>query len=176
LSITIQHTKEQLSLAYITAIAGLAGINLGQRPVNDYGVDGYFRAVSIVREGNLNRRAENGFSIDFQAKASIGWKRQGNNISYYIERKAYNDMVRRSRAAAPLIVLLLCLPRSDWHDITEEQLLLRHACYWWRLGGGTPITTDRTRILIPCTNLLTPTALAQMMANEQMEKEAMYES
>ena len=89
MSITIQHTKEQLSLAYITAIAGLAGVNLGQRSVNDYGVDGYFRSVAI--NPFEQRRAETGFSVDFQAKASLAWQRRGANIIYDIERKAYND-------------------------------------------------------------------------------------
>jgi len=174
LSITIQHTKEQLSLAYITAIAGLAGLNLGQRSVNDYGVDGYFRSVFIdTRE---RRRAETGFSIDFQAKASIAWRRRGSDIEYNIERKAYNDMVRRSRSASPLIVILLCLPRVGWYEISEEQLILKHACYWWRLTGGTPISTDRKRILIPSNNLLTPGVLAQMVADEQTAKEAMYDA
>jgi hypothetical protein len=38
--ITIQHTEEQLSRAYVTAVAGYAGINLMAERSHDYGVDG----------------------------------------------------------------------------------------------------------------------------------------
>lgn len=174
MSITIQHTKEQLSLAYITAIAGLAGVNLGQRSVNDYGVDGYFRSVAI--DPIERRRAETDFSVDFQAKASIAWQRRGANIIYDVERKAYNDMVRRSRAAAPLIVVLLCLPKEGWHEISEEQLILKHACYWWRLTDGSPITGTKKRISIPTNNILTPEVLVRLIAEEEATKEAMYDA
>src|ERR1700721_1870839 len=70
-SITIQHTKECLCIAHITALGGSAGLNFSARPVFDYGVDGDFRLVQI-RDG---RRAETGFSMAYQqSQRFVGWK------------------------------------------------------------------------------------------------------
>ena len=85
-------------------------------------------------------------------------------------------MVRRSRAAAPLIVVLLCLPREGWHEISDEHLILRNACYWWRLTDGSPITSTKKRIAIPTNNILTPQVLVRLIADEEAAKEAMYDA
>jgi hypothetical protein len=74
--ITIQHTKEALSRAYILAVAGKAGHNLVLERTFDYSVDGSFRQV----EHSGSRRRETGFALDFQAKASVSWSERTRKL------------------------------------------------------------------------------------------------
>src|SRR5258705_2116714 len=89
--ITLQHTEECLSLAYVHALAGRAGVNLAAQRVHDYGIDGTFRSIKIVG----TRRVESGFAVDFQMKATINWEYNGPDVAYDLEAKTYNDMVQR---------------------------------------------------------------------------------
>jgi hypothetical protein len=119
LPITVQHTKETLCLAHIYAAAGMAGVNVSQT-VHDYGVDGYF--VHVVQRGG--RRAASGFSLDYQAKATVDWELKGESIVYDLEAKTYNDIVSRTKSETTLILLLLCLPKSpsDWHEASQFRI------------------------------------------------------
>lgn len=178
MSITIQHTKEQLSFAHLTAIAARAGVNLHiHGGANDYGVDGTFRSVIVDSDLSGVRRRETGFGIDFQAKASVSWLLRNDEIVYDLERKAYNDLVRRSDAASTFIVVLLCLPRSQgpWHEVDHDQTLMRHACYWLSLKGQPTANSARVRVRFPLTNLLTADSLEAMLSADQASREAMFD-
>jgi hypothetical protein len=76
--ITLQHREECLSLAYVHALAGNAGVSLSAQRVHDYGIDGTFRSIKIVG----TRRVESGYSVDFQMKATINWEHQGTDVAY----------------------------------------------------------------------------------------------
>lgn len=164
--LTESHTQECLSLAFVHAVTGLAGVNLGTTLRHDYGVDGSFRPVIINRNG---RRVESGFQVDFQLKSSINWEYDGDAVIYDLEAKTYNDMVGRPATAIPLILLLLCLPRSSatWLAHTETELILRHCCYWMKLSGDPTDNITTKRIRIPRSNLLTPAALQEILATER---------
>lgn len=178
MSITIQHTKEQLCFAHLIAIAARAGVNLYiHGGANDYGVDGTFRSITVDQDANGTRRWETGFGIDFQAKASISWLLRDNEILYDLERKTYNDLVRRSQAAATFIVILLCLPRNrvEWHEATPQQAIMRNACYWLSLQGAPTVNSARIRVRFPLINLLTADSLSAMLAQDQADREAMFD-
>lgn len=163
--LTEAHTQECLSLAYVHAVTGRAGVNLFVGGRHDYGVDGSFKPVV-----NLNgRRVESGHPVDFQLKASINWEHDGDYVVYDLEAKTYNDMVSRQPTAIPLILLLLCLPRdgATWLVGTESELVLRHCCYWMRLSGESTDNTTTKRIRVPRANLLTPEAVLTILATER---------
>ena len=67
---TEEHIKEQLSRAYVKAIAANAGLILREYD-QDYGLDGKFSDIYFDKNslGKL-RYCENGFGIDFQLKAT----------------------------------------------------------------------------------------------------------
>jgi len=177
LSITIQHTKEQLCNAHLTAIACRAGVNLHLHTgVNDYGVDGTFRSVTIDESSNGSRRRETGFGIDFQAKSSVKWMLRGANIIFDLESNAYNDLVLRSQAASTFIVILLCLPRvqAAWHEANHDEAIMRNACYWLSLQGQPTLNSARIRVQFPLMNLLTAESLAEMLAADQAAREALF--
>lgn len=163
--LTESHTQECLSLAYVHAVTGRAGVNLHVGLRHDYGVDGTFRPVVNVN----GRRVESGHSVDFQLKASINWEQDGENVAYDLEAKTYNDMVGRTDSASPLILLLLCLPRDSatWLAGTETELILRHCCYWLKLSGEPTDNARSKRVFIPRANLLTPEAVLKILATER---------
>jgi hypothetical protein len=172
LSITIQHTQESLCLAHIYAVAGMAGANYIIKSVYDYGVDGQFVPVTS-RNG---RRVSTGHPLDFQAKSSINWQMSGGNVVYDLEAKTYDDIVTRDVSETTLLLILLCLPRSpeEWHGATGSETIIRHCCYWKILEGDPCGRTSTMRISIPATNILTPAALRQLLADERTRRMSMF--
>jgi Domain of unknown function (DUF4365) len=132
--ITENHTQECLSLAFVHALTGVAGVNLliGRR--HDYGVDGTFRPVSATGA----RHIETGFPVDFQLKSTVNWELAEDYIVYDLEAKTYNDLVGRDPNGVPCVLILLCLPRAstEWLVGTETELVLRNCCYWEQLSQG----------------------------------------
>jgi hypothetical protein len=171
--LTTQHVQEDLSRAYIQAVAARAGVNLSLGThAHDYGVDGTFHQVSIRqrvdRDGVVrDRRINSGFNLEFQCKASKNWNEESDAIAYDLEAKTYNDLIQRAsfRNATPLILILMCLPPDevDWLAHTEHELLLRKCCYWHRLKGSETGNLDRKRIRIPKLQLLNATAVNELL-------------
>jgi len=98
--ITLQHVKERLSIAFIHALTGGAGISIeGHRP-HDYGVD--FTLRQVVKRGD--RYVESGIALDLQLKATTAWHHEGESVIYDLESKNFNDIVTRDPAAIPLVI------------------------------------------------------------------------
>jgi hypothetical protein len=83
LTITRQHTQENLSRAYLYALAGKSGVNIAFNRVHDYGIDGTL--IPVVVRGK--RRIESGFPVDFQLKSSVNWVREETHVAYDLEVK-----------------------------------------------------------------------------------------
>jgi hypothetical protein len=160
--ITDQHRQEQLSRAYMHAVAAHAGLIFESTTV-DYGVDGTLRGVT-ERNG---RRLVGGHSIDVQLKATTDWICRGDNIVYELEAKTYNDLVDRFNEprGTPMVLVVLCLPKDEkaWLGVSHDQLILRHCCYWCRLGGSRTDNTASKTIEVPRANILDPAAVSQLL-------------
>lgn len=169
LSITIQHTQEKLCFAHIYALAGVAGVNHTTN-AHDYGVDGQFTEVKLRPNGG---KTNSGYPLDFQAKASIDWELKDDRIVYDLEAKTYDDMVTREPSETTLMLILLCLPKTqaEWHMMTEDATTLRRCCYWHIEPPGPPCGNASTkRIYIPTNQLLTPDMLRQLLAGERQRR------
>ncbi len=156
-------------MSHIYALAGMAGVNYTVDR-HDYGVDGHFIPVTI----RGNRRINSGFSLDFQAKATIDWEQKNGCIVYDLEAKTYNDIVSRTPAETTLILILLCLPKDqvEWHVAEEAATTMRHCCYWHSFTGQ-PTTNENTkRIYIPLENRLSPAVLNELLAKERSRRES----
>lgn len=156
-------------MAHIYALAGVAGVNYGIKKIYDYGVDGQF--TSVVNRGS--RRVDTGFPLDFQAKATINWELIDGNIVYDLEAKTYNDLAGRTPAESTMVLILLCLPKSqnNWHTASYEETVMRHCCYWHTITGEQTTNTSTQRIYVPYENLLTPVSLNQLLAFERERRE-----
>lgn len=168
--ITREHTQEALSLAYVHALAGRAGLNLGPRTTFDYGIDGTFWPVK-VRDGAL---VESGYPVRFQLKATINWTHDGTDVVYDLDARAHRNLTEREPGEALAILILLCLPKdsTEWLSNTETELYLRHCCYWHRVPGPPTENASKQRIRIPRGNLLTAEALRSIMAVAREEARA----
>lgn len=168
--ITVQHTQESLCLAHIYAIAGVAGVNYSVQHRFDYGVDGQFS--SVVSRGS--RRVSSGHPLDFQAKATINWHLVEDHIVYDLEAKTYDDMVTRDASETTLVLILLCLPKSqiEWHEATVAATTLKHCCYWEILRGDPCGKASSKRIYIPSRNIFTPDSLKALLAAEKVRRQS----
>jgi hypothetical protein len=160
--LTIPHCKESLSRAYVTAVVGRARHNIWWAREYDYKVDGSIR--QLVKRGH--KIWETGIAIDFQAKSTVDWKHENNDVVYDLEVDAYNYLIERSNnPSQPCILVLLCLHKSDshWLEVSENELKLRNCLYWHQLIGNPSANACTERIRIARSNLFTPFAVAEML-------------
>ncbi len=160
--ITKQHRQEQLSRAYVHAVAAHAGL-IFEPATTDYGVDGSIRFIQ-KREG---RRFVCGHSLDVQLKATTNWVFETDDVIYDVEAKTYNDLVDRFNEprGTPMVLILMCLPKDEveWLSITTEQLILRHCCFWCRVGGAKTNNTATQRIRIPRSHRLDQASVGELL-------------
>ena len=162
--ITTQHIEEDLSKAFVMAIGAKAGYSVDLDRPHDYTVDGTFHEVVIIE----NQRKESGYSIDFQLKACKNCIIEKDFIKYDFDASTYNYFITRanSRNSIPFILILLVLPENaeEWLNITEESLILKKACYWYKIDKQEPNTPNKNskRICIPKNQLLTPNSLKEL--------------
>jgi hypothetical protein len=157
-----QHCQEQLSRAYVHAVTAHSGLIFEPTSV-DYGVDGTIR---VVREKN-GRHFVAGHVLDVQLKATTSWSIRDDSVVYDLEAKTYNDLVDRFNEprGTPMVLMVLCLPenKAEWLDISHDQLILRHCCYWCRVGGTRTTNTATQRIKIPKSNIVDQDTVADLL-------------
>jgi hypothetical protein len=152
--------EECLSRAYVYAVAGRAGVNLAGS-IKDYGTDGTFRHVQRVD----GKRFESGWSLDFQLKASKNCGFEEAFIVFDLEADTYRQLLtRRNNGATPIILIVMALPTdaARWLIHTEDELLMRHCCYWWQVEGEWSENKASVRIRIPRNQQLTPDGLIDL--------------
>ena len=151
--------QESLSRAFIQALAAVAGMSTSA-PTPDHGID--LSVHDILHVGN--RRMESGYRLDFQAKSTTLAHVDPTTVRYDLHVDGHASL--RLLAGTPRFLAVLVLPNEEaaWLNLTETELVLRHAWYWFSLRGH-PRTTNRRsiRISIPRSNLLTPAALQHLM-------------
>jgi hypothetical protein len=161
--LTIQHYKESLSRAYITAVVGQARQQLKWGSEYDYGVDGQVKKI-VQKSWGLR---ESGFGFDFQAKSSTNWELREGHLIYDLEVDNYNDLVERSEdeRAMPLLLILMCLDPSEnnWLEVDSESLLLRKCSYWFQVDSSFSDNVSTKRIAIPAKNIFTSTSIVSLL-------------
>jgi hypothetical protein len=158
---TDEHRMEQLSRAYVQAVAAVCGCRWSI-PVPDYGVDVNLRRV--MRRGGRYR--EVGPSLYLQLKSTtVPAAITPEHVSYDLDVGAYN-ILRNTTRDSPSLLVLLVLPtdRVTWVDHTEDRLELRRCAYWLSLRRQPVVSNVATvRIQIPRTNQFTPGQLERIM-------------
>ena len=160
MAITIQHQKEALGESYVRAVVAKAGFNFGKSEF-DYGFDGTIKEV--ITRGS--RHYESGVALNFQLKSSCDVEFDGDNLTYDLESKNYNDLVAAT-TMMPCILVLFVLPRDEslWLCVDDEKLVIQKAAWWCSLEGESPTdNTSTKRIQIPINQVLTPAALIDLM-------------
>ena len=153
--LTAPDQKEQLSLAYVYALAARAGFATSVPVPDRDSVDLH------VQAGGPRRPA-----LDLQLKATAVLQRpQAGFVSFQLKIKNYDDLRVETQTPRLLVVLELPAEESRWMTVTDEQLVLRRRAYWLSLqhGFSEKAGQQTVTVRIPESNLLDVDALRDLM-------------
>jgi hypothetical protein len=164
MSLTREHIQEDLSVAYISAVAAKAGFDCGNPMRHDYGVDIEINPIEIDDFGN---RITCGMPLRVQAKASHNFIPHSDGfIAYDLKIRNYNILARETGRGPPIILILYCMPptEDEWLDIQDNSTTLKHCGFWISLRGSEKCHNMATkRIKIPLEQVFNETSLRRMM-------------
>lgn len=150
--------KEQFSIAYVHAVATVAGYTMNQPYVDDDSVD---RALSAGGGGGTARRLR----VDLQMKCTERNVLSEDSLRFPLRLKNYNDL-RVEDVLVPRILVVVIVPPAveDWLEPSEQELLLRHCAYWVSLRGM-PAADNTASVTVtkPRSQVFSPGALIAMM-------------
>jgi hypothetical protein len=146
--------EEELSRAYVSAVAAVAGYVTFQQNFDRDGVDIQIRAGGLMRP-----------SLDIQLKATINLGEATEGVYRYPLKRRNYDLLR-GQTTIPRILVLLALPvaEADWLSVTPDLLMLRRCAFWVNLAGF-PETqnTDSVTISVHSSNLFDVACLKGLM-------------
>jgi hypothetical protein len=158
--LSVNDIKEELSYAYLHAVAARAGFG-SDRPHNDRdSIDVVISAKGSLASDSRIRSPR----IEIQLKATSLTVPNSEKIAYSLPIKNYNDL--RGDRALPGILLLFCLPEEDaaWLNVNEDQLVAKRCGYWLNLKGQPASENETTvTVYVPRANVLTVEKLKELM-------------
>jgi hypothetical protein len=130
--------KEQLSFAYLQAVASRAGFSVEKVDVDRDSID-----LKICARGQLADDAGlTSPELAVQLKATARAAADGDEIAFPLSKKNYNDLVAPSLVPRILVVFVMPEDESEWLTHTPESLILRRCAYWLSLRGRPPTTNE----------------------------------
>lgn len=154
---TEEQQKEQFSVAYVRAVAAVAGVNVYRPEVDDDSVDIGF-CTKVVRDRAVRPR------LEAQLKCSAVADEDADAFRFALKVKNYNDL--RGDDVVPRVLVLVVVPPgiADWLTLTADQLTLRKAAYWVSLTNMPE--TDNTAtvtVSVPKAQLFDVEALRRLL-------------
>jgi len=159
-----QHSQENLSQAYLQAVASGSGVICDWTDKDDYGIDGSLRLLGQKPGGGF---FPNATPLEFQLKASRNCVEEDGVVSYDLDVDTYNFLQRYSGKGGSICLLVYDMPEdeTEWLDCSPSELVLRTRCYYWvpTPSGGASENTSTQRVSFPITNTVTPGSLAGLV-------------
>lgn len=154
--------KEQFSIAYVRALAAVAGLKVDRHEVDDDSID-----ILISRGGKRSPH------LSLQLKCSSQIELKQPEFSFRLKLKNYDDLRRPTMVPRVLVVLHVPEHVQDWLTENSDHILMRHRAYWFSLLGFDEVAAvnkedwqeRRVTVQLPRANLLTPHELIRMMDN-----------
>ena len=106
--------QEQLSLAYVRAVAYRAGFRLSFPEKDDHGIDGTI--------DDPNRRGVN--RVDFQLKATTQYAIDDDHIVYDLRVEDYNRLIIADDVPRVLIVYIMPDDPGEWLGAKRRRIVL----------------------------------------------------
>lgn len=145
---------EQLSLAYVEAVAATAGLTTLIPRVDDDSID-----MAIFSRSRTRPR------VELQAKCTSR-AAGGDEFPFQLSRKNYDDL-RTTDLLVPRILVVVVVPEdiADWITIAvaEESTLLRCVAYWYSLRGLPNRNQESVTVRVLREQVLDPIAINNMM-------------
>lgn len=140
--VTLNDQKAQFSIAYVKVVAAAAGFNINGIPqVDDDSVD-LTLCASGVR--GLSRRPK----LDLQLKCSSSLQFVGDNLTFPLSRKNYDDMSALTICPRYLVVLGVPEEIDDWLEWSPDRLCLRTSAYWARVEARPALKADQQSVTV----------------------------
>ncbi|PQO46165.1 DUF4365 domain-containing protein [Blastopirellula marina] len=150
--------KEELSRAYVQAIAATAGYSWSKPSVDDDSID----LTLAQRGGNGTIRSPR---LDIQLKCHAAETPTVDEISFPLKIKNYDDL-RAENVLIPRLLVVILIPHSphEWLLQTESELAIKRCGYWVNLRGlPSTSNTKSVTISIPRRQQFTETGLRELM-------------
>ena len=158
--------KEQFSLAYVHAVATVAGFDLGRFNVDDDSVDVVLKASD--RLGDLD-----GLHLSLQLKCTQNLAGNADNWSFRLKRKNYEDLRRVSTHLQTLLVVLhVPVEVDEWLQWGPDEMTLKRRAYWVSIRGRPTLPPGQASatVQIPRRNVFDVAglrAVAEKMARDE---------
>ena len=163
---TENEQKQQLSVAYVHAVAARAGFATQLIHVDNDSVDLQLAAQGMINERSIRRSPK----IDVQLKATSQNLLKAGHLSFALPIKNYNDLREASTVPRLLVVLYLPSDNARWLEQSEEEMISRHCAYWTSLLGEPPTDNQNTvTVRLPRAQQFTVPDLRSLM--EKVSKE-----
>jgi hypothetical protein len=137
--VTENEQKQQLSVAYVHAVAARAGYTCQVQTVDDDSVDVQVGSKGYVHERSLICSPR----IEIQLKATSSPQMKPTYLSFPLALKNYEEL--RVTTLIPRLLLVLVLPKNpaEWIETSEECMISRRCIYWASLLGMQAISNTR---------------------------------
>ncbi|NJP06835.1 MAG: DUF4365 domain-containing protein [Chloroflexaceae bacterium] len=157
------HEQEELSLAYISALAARSAVQCTITGKLEYGVDIYMQTLYST-DGLIIPKTP---PVSVQVKATKNWQESNGSIVYDMEVDAYQKLYHQSAAAR---LFLFCLPVccNDWLNVSVDSMIIRKCCYWYKVTTPSQ-NRSKQRIRIPITQLITVDTLPDIIEGARLE-------
>lgn len=161
---TQQERMEDISTAYVKAVAAKCGYTYEIVGRDNDGVDGSFQCKGFPAPVGCLRRSP---SIDIQLKSTYAriTKTPNGDYKFKLESHNYNILTQNDRMT-PIILVVLHMQRDEnkWVQHCNRYLKITKCAYWMSFSGMN-VTQNRTSITvtIPQENVFSPDALTQLM-------------
>lgn len=156
----LNQQKAQFSLAYIHAVAAVAGAKLFRCDVDDESVDitiGLTGGDGTVRSPRL----------DVQLKCTERNVLRDDGVHLPLKRKNYDDL-RAAEVMVPRVLVVLLVPdqTTGWITQTPEERLCLHRFAWWMslIGADDRVGVDTPTVILPRVQLFHVDALRDLLA------------
>ena len=164
--LTDNQIKEELSVAYIHAIAAKVGFSCERPKIDMDSVD-----VEIKAHGNLVVDSTiYSPEIKVQLKATASINIIGDKIHFQLPVNNYNDL--RSKSMTPRLLVIFELPTDKllWLNHSEQELIMQKCAYWINLHGKPETDNQTITVHIPIQNILSPDKLYELMVLASKEE------
>jgi hypothetical protein len=110
MSLTREHIQEDLSVAYISAVAAKAGYDCHCYGKHDYGIDLQINPIVI---GSDNSRYFDGKPLRIQAKATQNFEEgDEDSILFVLKARNYNILARAEKNYPIILVCTVCQQKT----------------------------------------------------------------
>lgn len=156
---TPEQQKEEISRAYVHAVAARNGFKIGTWSVDDGCLD-----VTIGHANPLGGGTMANPKIDLQLKCtSQPGVVKNDHVAWKLSREHHNRLVAASVNHQLLVVLVLPDDEKTWIEHSVEALLIRRCAYWLRMDGLPPIASGSRVVRLPKANVFSPAGLRALM-------------